>query len=190
MLLPMFGIASRYVKARRKAPAFHIQFFICKARALLLARRSLETSPNLIPPTYAQLGLLLSIFHFFICKARALLLARRSLETSPNSVFNCCYQSIDWFIFSPSYASLNLNYSMTAKQTWTKKGFLIFLFLCFLSAQNCHKLTNKILISKSANQWFSTFFLLFSILKVDLSFVLSESCQTAKSLDFQLNFQI
>ena len=45
----MFGIASRYVKARRKAPAFHIPFFICKARALLLARRSLETSPNSTP---------------------------------------------------------------------------------------------------------------------------------------------
>ena len=68
----MFGIASRYVKARtcpstdgRKAPAFHIQFFICKARALLLARRSLETSPNLIPPTYAQLGHVMPSFIFF-----------------------------------------------------------------------------------------------------------------------------
>jgi len=33
----MFGIASRYVKVKRKAPAFHILFLICKARDLLLA---------------------------------------------------------------------------------------------------------------------------------------------------------
>ncbi len=45
----MFGIASRYVKVRRKALASHIPFLICKARALLLARRSLETSPNSTP---------------------------------------------------------------------------------------------------------------------------------------------
>jgi hypothetical protein len=59
----MFGIESRYVRVRtcpsidgRKAFTFHIQFFICKARALLLARRSLETSPNSMPPNYDELS--------------------------------------------------------------------------------------------------------------------------------------
>jgi len=59
----MFGIASRCTKAKIKAPAFNILFLICKARALLpsmdgqvLARRSLETSPNSMLPNYAERG--------------------------------------------------------------------------------------------------------------------------------------
>ena len=82
-----------------------------------------------------------------------------------------------------------LNQIFQPKSTKAVDLFL-FSFLRFSTAQNFHKLTNKILISMSANQWFPTFFLLYSTPKVDFSFVLSESCQTAKSLDCQLDFQV
>jgi len=62
----MFGIASRYVKTKIKALAFNILFLICKARALLLARRSLETSPNSMPPDYAERGPVLAATLFVV----------------------------------------------------------------------------------------------------------------------------
>ena len=44
---------------------FPYLFLICKARALLLAQRSLETSPNFMPPTYAQLSIKCLFYYFF-----------------------------------------------------------------------------------------------------------------------------
>jgi len=47
---------SRFVKVRRKAPAFHIPFLICKARALLLQRHSEKRYAEQPQTTYAQLS--------------------------------------------------------------------------------------------------------------------------------------
>ena len=68
----MFGIASRYVKAKGKALALPIIFLICKARTLFLARRSLETTPNLgllIPLLFRFRSLMNYLFKFLITKS-------------------------------------------------------------------------------------------------------------------------
>ncbi len=48
LLAGLFGVASRYVEAKSKAPALQIW----KAGAFLLAQRSLETTLNMIFQSY------------------------------------------------------------------------------------------------------------------------------------------
>ena len=64
-------------------------------------------------------------------------------------------------------------------------------FLCFQSARNSCKLTNKILNFMFVNSCFLTVFsFVFKVRKLICLFVLSESCRTSKSYDFQLIIQV